>query len=450
MKTETPAPGTPRKRTSARVPRPAPDGARKPARRGAPLPNHACAANAQLQQLATAIDEDVLGSGAAPEQEAPSAHGEPQLQPDTAPGTTPAAPGARRRGASEIATKSPSTHDRRQSAPCVEPQSMLWLRRAHSGWCTDQAFPLWLAQETPQLWTARTPWQRGGQTRTAGATYGLERWPAPHDQPPADWHLLRCTWTPGDLPTESIAASREDGTQPVGDVGSIAQRPARTATVQAILAAWLETLRPAAAIMLRAVAHAGHWLLARRKSQVASRRLRVVETVALGEKRFATLLHVDGEAFLIGGGSAGLSLLARLDSPGTGPGAPVQNARPAAATEPQPTGSAQNSTDAERGFAAVLRDRTASIVENAAPPERTSTARADQRGTRVRQSPGGSSSTRSPMQAPHRSSTATDQAAASSPATANACHSAAFRTQVASSPTPQHARDAAAAWEAAC
>ena len=44
-----------------------------------------------------------------------------------------------------------------------------------------------------------------------------------------------------------------------------------------------------------------------------SRRLRVAETVSLGEKRFVSILQVDGEQFLVGGSSASLVLLAKLE-----------------------------------------------------------------------------------------------------------------------------------------
>lgn len=49
-------------------------------------------------------------------------------------------------------------------------------------------------------------------------------------------------------------------------------------------------------------------------SRGAVRRLRVSETVSLGEKRFVSILHVDGEQFLVGGSSANVVLLAKLDS----------------------------------------------------------------------------------------------------------------------------------------
>ena len=71
--------------------------------------------------------------------------------------------------------------------------------------------------------------------------------------------------------------------------------------------ALLQTLQAAAAAGWR-------WLLVRRRAQIAGRRLRVVETVALGEKRFVALLNVDGAQFLIGGGATGISLLATLEA----------------------------------------------------------------------------------------------------------------------------------------
>ena len=52
-----------------------------------------------------------------------------------------------------------------------------------------------------------------------------------------------------------------------------------------------------------------------RFAQTANRRLRVAETVSLGEKRFVALITVEGREFLIGGGATGVSLLAQLGSP---------------------------------------------------------------------------------------------------------------------------------------
>jgi flagellar biosynthesis protein FliO len=43
------------------------------------------------------------------------------------------------------------------------------------------------------------------------------------------------------------------------------------------------------------------------------KQLQVVETLPLGEKRFVAILNAEGRKFLIGGGSAGVSLLTQLD-----------------------------------------------------------------------------------------------------------------------------------------
>lgn len=44
----------------------------------------------------------------------------------------------------------------------------------------------------------------------------------------------------------------------------------------------------------------------------AARQLRVAETVSLGEKRFVSVILVDGQKFLIGGGSQSVTLLTQL------------------------------------------------------------------------------------------------------------------------------------------
>jgi hypothetical protein len=46
----------------------------------------------------------------------------------------------------------------------------------------------------------------------------------------------------------------------------------------------------------------------------ATKRLRVTDTVTLGEKRFVAIVSVEGREFLIGGGTSGISLLANLGS----------------------------------------------------------------------------------------------------------------------------------------
>jgi hypothetical protein len=59
------------------------------------------------------------------------------------------------------------------------------------------------------------------------------------------------------------------------------------------------------------LARAWTWLHAK-YAQSATKRLRVAETVSLGEKRFVALISVEGREFLIGGGTSGVSLLAQL------------------------------------------------------------------------------------------------------------------------------------------
>ena len=53
------------------------------------------------------------------------------------------------------------------------------------------------------------------------------------------------------------------------------------------------------------------------KTQVAARqrrkRLRVCESVSLGEKRFVAVIQVDGQQFLVGGASNSIAMLAQLD-----------------------------------------------------------------------------------------------------------------------------------------
>ena len=66
-------------------------------------------------------------------------------------------------------------------------------------------------------------------------------------------------------------------------------------------------------------ASAWRWLERKRTQQLAARRMRVAETIQLGEKRFVSILQVDGAQFLIGGAAGNVSLLAILsDGQATG------------------------------------------------------------------------------------------------------------------------------------
>jgi flagellar biogenesis protein FliO len=69
---------------------------------------------------------------------------------------------------------------------------------------------------------------------------------------------------------------------------------------------------PLRLLVERAVA-AYQWLAQKRTQQLASKRLRVAETIQLGEKRFVSIIQVDGAQYLIGGAAGNVQLLAALD-----------------------------------------------------------------------------------------------------------------------------------------
>ena len=64
---------------------------------------------------------------------------------------------------------------------------------------------------------------------------------------------------------------------------------------------------------LNILAAAWTWLQEKFKSHQVRKRLRVCETVSLGEKRFVAVIQVDGEQFLVGGSSTSISTLAHLE-----------------------------------------------------------------------------------------------------------------------------------------
>jgi flagellar biogenesis protein FliO len=71
----------------------------------------------------------------------------------------------------------------------------------------------------------------------------------------------------------------------------------------------LSTLRPPTGLLSRA----WEWVQARKLARSNTRRLRVAETVSLGEKRFVAVVQVDGRHFLLAGGPTNVVLLAQLD-----------------------------------------------------------------------------------------------------------------------------------------
>jgi hypothetical protein len=79
---------------------------------------------------------------------------------------------------------------------------------------------------------------------------------------------------------------------------------------------WLNRARAIAPKLFTTVPVASAWTWLRKNYvSSATRRMRVAETVSLGEKRFVAILRVDGCEFLIGGGTSGISLLAQMEKP---------------------------------------------------------------------------------------------------------------------------------------
>jgi flagellar biogenesis protein FliO len=72
----------------------------------------------------------------------------------------------------------------------------------------------------------------------------------------------------------------------------------------------LSTLRSHTGLLSRAWG----WLHALSGARSSTRRLRVAETVSLGEKRFVAVVQVDGRHFLLAGGPSNIVLLAQLDA----------------------------------------------------------------------------------------------------------------------------------------
>ena len=64
----------------------------------------------------------------------------------------------------------------------------------------------------------------------------------------------------------------------------------------------------------RQVRSAWKWLESRRSAHFAARRLHVTETLSLGEKRFVSIIEVDGTQYLIGGSAENVQLLTRLEA----------------------------------------------------------------------------------------------------------------------------------------
>ncbi len=71
-----------------------------------------------------------------------------------------------------------------------------------------------------------------------------------------------------------------------------------------------KTFQTAAGLLSRA----WKWIQERQVARSTSRRLKVAETVSLGEKRFVAVIQVDGLEFLLGGSATNVTLLAQLNA----------------------------------------------------------------------------------------------------------------------------------------
>jgi flagellar biogenesis protein FliO len=65
--------------------------------------------------------------------------------------------------------------------------------------------------------------------------------------------------------------------------------------------------------LLRLLTRAWNWTQHKLKSHQVKKRLRVCESVSLGDKRFIAVIQVDEEQFLVGGSSSSVSTLAHLE-----------------------------------------------------------------------------------------------------------------------------------------
>jgi len=116
------------------------------------------------------------------------------------------------------------------------------------------------------------------------------------------FRMLRCAWSWLSASYAALALQRsrvaERSRSNQLDRGQISTRSMMPA----------QTLRPG--VLKQAVS----WLNTK-YSISATKRLRVAEVVSLGEKRFVALVKVEDREFLIGGGTAGISLLTQLGAP---------------------------------------------------------------------------------------------------------------------------------------
>jgi len=116
------------------------------------------------------------------------------------------------------------------------------------------------------------------------------------------------------------------GTEEVADTIALAKTdmprlgaPAALAEKSGLLTVTLRVRHRPLAVVLNALnsflTEAWNWTQQKLKSSAGKKRLRVCESVSLGEKRFVAVIQVDGEQFLVGGSASSVSTLAHLERP---------------------------------------------------------------------------------------------------------------------------------------
>jgi flagellar biogenesis protein FliO len=76
---------------------------------------------------------------------------------------------------------------------------------------------------------------------------------------------------------------------------------------------FLQALALQCSSLFHILAQAWNWTQRKLKSHQVKKRLRVCESVSLGDKRFIAVIQVDSEQFLVGGSSSSVSTLAHLE-----------------------------------------------------------------------------------------------------------------------------------------
>ena len=154
--------------------------------------------------------------------------------------------------------------------------------------------------------TIHGPIQENTDAGLVGATSALESWGF------REAYAEALTRSAAEVPDAPVDAPVTD-TVAVGSRASTSAGVARS-FVRTLAATWSRTKNRMLAAGARCV-EMGQWYQQKRQAQLATRRLRVVETVSLGDKRFISVVRVDDCEFLVGGSATGVALLGQV-SPG--------------------------------------------------------------------------------------------------------------------------------------